>query len=80
MNYKIRKKERKDCAGIARVITVAWNETYRGIVSDEFLDSLYINEEVRAQNSHYNFIKFTKFDYWYKISWSRGKSLIPKLF
>ena len=57
MNYKIRKKERKDCAGIARVITVAWNETYRGIVSDEFLDSLYINEEVRAQNSYNNFNK-----------------------
>ena len=57
MNYKIRKKERKDCAGVARVITVAWNETYRGIVSDEFLDSLYINEEVRAQNSYNNFNK-----------------------
>ena len=55
MNYKIRKKERKDCVGIARVITVAWNETYWGIVSDEFLDSFYINEDVRAQNSYNNF-------------------------
>ena len=51
MNYKIRKKERKDCAGIARVITVAWNETYRGIVSDEFLDSLYENNNFTSANT-----------------------------
>ena len=41
MDYKIRKKERKDCADVAHVVTVAWNETYRGIVPDEFLDNLY---------------------------------------
>ena len=68
MNYKIRKKERKDCAGRARVITVAWNETYRGIVPDEFLDSLYINEEVRAQNSYNNFNKKENHQYVLEIN------------
>ncbi len=55
MNYVIRKKERKDCADVAHVVTVAWNETYRGIVPDEFLDNLYTNEEERAKNSFSNF-------------------------
>ena len=55
MNYKIRKKERKDCADVAHVVTVAWNKTYRGIVPDEFLDNLYTNEEERAKNSYNNF-------------------------
>ena len=56
MNYIIRKKGREDCAAVAHVVTVAWNETYRGIVPDEFLDSLYLNENERAQNS-YNSLK-----------------------
>ena len=56
MDYIIRKKERKDCQEVAHVVTVAWNETYRGIVPDEFLDNLYKNEEERGKNS------FDKFD------------------
>lgn len=55
MNYIIRKKEREDCAAVAHVVTVTWNETYRGIVPDEFLDSLYLNENERIQNSYNNF-------------------------
>jgi len=55
MSYKIRKKERKDCADVAHVVTVAWNETYKGIVPDEFLNNLYSNEEKRAKNSYNNF-------------------------
>lgn len=55
MDYKIRKMERKDWKEVAHVVTVAWNETYRGIVPDEFLDNLYINEEERAKNSFENF-------------------------
>ena len=47
MSYIIRKKERKDCKDIAHVVTVAWNETYKGIVPDEFLNNLYTNEEQR---------------------------------
>lgn len=55
VNYIIRKKERKDCADVAHVVTVAWNETYRGVVPDEFLANLYTNEEERAKNSYNNF-------------------------
>ena len=55
MSYMIRKKERKDCADVAHVVTVAWNETYRGIVPDEFLNNLYTNEEERAKNSYNSF-------------------------
>ncbi len=55
MDYKIRKKERKDCADVAHIVTVAWNETYRGIVPDDFLDNLYANEEERAKNAYNNF-------------------------
>ena len=55
MNYIIRKKERKDCADVAHVVTVAWNETYKGIVPDDFLDGLYLNEEQRAINSYNKF-------------------------
>jgi hypothetical protein len=48
MNYVIRRRERKDCEEIAKLITVCWNDTYRGLVSDEFLDGLYKNEEDRS--------------------------------
>ena len=56
MDYIIRKKEKKDCEDVAHVVTVAWNETYRGIISGEFLDNLYKNEKERGKNS------FEKFD------------------
>ena len=55
MEYIIRKKEKKDCAAVAHVVTVAWNETYKGIVPDDFLDNLYKNEEERAKNSYNHF-------------------------
>ena len=44
MNYLIRKKEQKDCKDVARVVTIAWNETYQGIVPDWFLEELKNNE------------------------------------
>ena len=55
MNYIIRKKERKDCADVVHVVTVAWNETYKGIVPDDFLEGLYLNEEQRTINSYNKF-------------------------
>lgn len=55
MNYIIRKKERKDCVDVAHVVTVAWNETYKGIVPDDFLEGLYLNEEQRTINSYNKF-------------------------
>ena len=55
VKFVIRKKERKDCPDMAHVVTVAWNETYKGLVPDEFLDGLYLNEEERATNSYNKF-------------------------
>ena len=51
-NYLIRKKEQKDCKGIARVVTISWNETYKGIVPNWFLEELKNNENERAQMSY----------------------------
>ncbi len=42
MNYIIRKMNKNDCFAVAKIVTIAWNETYRGIVNDEFLDNLYL--------------------------------------
>ena len=55
ISYIIRKKERKDCKDIAHIVTVVWNETYKGIVPDEFLNNLYTNEEQRAIDLFNNF-------------------------
>lgn len=51
MDYIIRRKEIKDCGQIAHVVTVSWNETYSGIVSNDFLETLKKNEPERVQNS-----------------------------
>ena len=37
MNYLIRESVKDDSYGIMHVVTLAWNETYKGIVPDEFL-------------------------------------------
>lgn len=55
MEYKIRRREQKDCYDIAHIVTVAWQETYRGIVNDEFLDNLLNTERERGKKS---FIKY----------------------
>ena len=52
MKYNIRKMTKEDCREAAHVITIAWNETYKSIVPDDFLNSLYQNEEERAINSY----------------------------
>lgn len=49
MNYSIRKREIRDCKGIAHVVTLSWNETYKGIVPDYFLKALKNNEKQRTQ-------------------------------
>ena len=47
MNYIIRKSNINDSQAIAHLITLAWNETYKGIVNDAFLQSLYTNEKIK---------------------------------
>ena len=55
MNYLIRKRTKEDCKDIAHVVTVAWNETYKGIVQEWFLEELKNNEEERAQKAYNEF-------------------------
>ena len=54
-NIVIRKREQKDCFDIAHVVTIAWQETYRGLVNDEFLDNLPNTEKERGKKSYDNF-------------------------
>lgn len=51
MKYLIRRREKNDCAAVASVVTIAWNETYRGIVPDWFLEELKNNESERAKKT-----------------------------
>ena len=53
--WNIEKSKKKDCKAIAEFITRTWNETYRGIVDDEFLDNLKNTEEKRYINAINNF-------------------------
>lgn len=55
MNYIIRKMEKEDCAKIAHVVTLAWNETYKGIVPDSFLEELKTNEKERSERALLNY-------------------------
>lgn len=49
MNYIIRKMRKEDCAAFNHVITVSWNEAYKGIVPNEFLEELKSNEKERTE-------------------------------
>lgn len=55
MNYVIRKRIKEDCKDIAHIVTISWNETYKGIVPDWFLEELKINEKDRALKAYNNF-------------------------
>ena len=63
MEYLIRRKEQKDCEGVAHVVTVAWNETYKGIVPDYFLEELKNNEHGRAERAHERFDKENRYQF-----------------
>lgn len=49
MKYTIRKIKREDCLEVAKVVSTSWNETYKEIVPDWFLNELKTNEEERAR-------------------------------
>ena len=53
MDYIIRQATKEDSYDIMHIVTVSWNETYKGIVPDDFLDELKNNEEERYKK-HYN--------------------------
>ena len=50
MKFLIRKGTINDCATVARLVTFAWNETYKGIVPNCILKKLKTNEEESATN------------------------------
>lgn len=60
MEYIIRQKELKDCEQAERVKTLSWNETYKGIVNDEFLEHLKLNETKRIEKQKKNYKKDNK--------------------
>ncbi len=55
MEYIIRKRKVEDIEAIQKVITLGWQQTYRGIVNDNFLDNLSLNEEDRIKRSKEKF-------------------------
>lgn len=57
MNCLIRKKQKTDCEGVQKVITLAWQQTYKGIINDEFLNALSLNENERIEKSINSFDK-----------------------
>lgn len=52
---EIRKEKREDVFDIAHIVTVEWNSTYKGIVSDSELQRLKETEEERAKKSYDEF-------------------------
>ena len=57
MDYTIRKSEYEDCKDISKLITITWNETYRGLLEDEYLDELNTYEEERTKSLEEKFGK-----------------------
>ena len=51
MDYIIRDCEEKDIPGITRVITTSWNETYKGLVPDDYLKNMKNTESERTINA-----------------------------
>ena len=49
MEYLIRKSTKDDIDGITHVVTISWNETYKGLVPDLELEKLKTNENERAE-------------------------------
>jgi len=57
MNYIIRKGTKEECNDVAHVISIAWNEAYKGIVPDWYLKELLENEKERAEKLYNDFDK-----------------------
>jgi len=53
--WNISKSTINDCKGIAEFITIVWNETYKGIVNDKFLEGLKESEKQRWLSAEKNF-------------------------
>ena len=55
MQYLIRESKKSDSYDIMHVVTLAWNETYKGIVPDDFLNELKKNEQMRGKLAYDSF-------------------------
>ena len=51
MEYLIRSSTKNDVYDVAHVVTVSWNETYKGLISNKFLEELKNNEDERARRA-----------------------------
>ena len=49
MNYVIRDSKKEDSFDIIHVITISWNETYKGIISSNILEEMYNTEDERSK-------------------------------
>lgn len=47
----VRRKKIEDCADFEHVMTVSWNESYKGILSEELLNGLIFSEKNRTERS-----------------------------
>lgn len=66
MNYKIKKVEYKDLEDYIRVNTKAWQESYKGIISDDFLKKIAVEIKQNIKRQQDDFYKpesqkFSKF-------------------
>ncbi len=51
MDYIIRKCEEADIPSVMHIVTISWNETYRGIVPDDYLNKMPKTEEERTKKA-----------------------------
>ena len=65
MNYSIKEIDKEDLYDYMKVNTYAWNETYRGIMSDEFLDKIKneLNQNVERLKNKFDKQKVEEPDY-----------------
>ena len=65
MDYAIKEIEKKNLYDYMFVNTYAWNETYRGIVADEFLDKIKneLKQNVKRQEEEFDKTKIEEPDY-----------------
>ena len=63
MKWNIEKSQKSDCKPITEFITKAWNETYKGIINDEFLEGMKNTEERRYTNAINNYNDKTNMQY-----------------
>lgn len=59
----IREQRIEDIPEFVLLVNEVWNETYRGIIDDEFLDNLKNTVDVRIENQTKQFYKKTSYSY-----------------